>query len=239
METVVTQNRADAEKNATSPDTDKPSYDSPFAKRLRELMGHEEGSGIEKINQEDLAEAIGATRQTVSKYMSGASYPTIPTLIKIARFFNVPADDIIGTFDGKEAVQRIIWQYTGLTSPSVDVLKKYNDHSDWLKMGIYNCFVSEFLDEFLDIFEDYLIYQGSVELMRDSLGLPSSEFPKADEVEEKKFNDSITELISRMEEKMWEYYGDSAIQEAVKEKITANVYENLNKLILSKKNKGK
>lgn len=65
-------------------------YSSPFATALRSLMDEA------NIKQEELAQITGKTRQTVSQYVNGISEPGYDTLVKIADFFNVPVDYLLG-----------------------------------------------------------------------------------------------------------------------------------------------
>lgn len=56
-------------------------------KLLRQLHG---------ISQQRLAEAVGATQQSINKYENHATEPDIATLILIADFFHTSVDYLIG-----------------------------------------------------------------------------------------------------------------------------------------------
>ena len=45
-----------------------------------------------KMTQEFVAEAIGVSRQAVSKWENGASDPTMSNLIALSKLFNIPAE---------------------------------------------------------------------------------------------------------------------------------------------------
>ena len=60
-----------------------------FAKNLVELRK------INNLSQEDLAEKIGVSRQTLSKYETGESLPDIEKCGMIANVFGVSLDDLI------------------------------------------------------------------------------------------------------------------------------------------------
>lgn len=67
-----------------------------FAERLRLLM---EGTYIarpNKISQGMMAEHIGISRQAVNQYCTGATIPSLEVLIKIADYFNVTTDYLLG-----------------------------------------------------------------------------------------------------------------------------------------------
>jgi len=70
-------------------------YDSKFATRLRKLMSDN------KVTQQTLAEAIGGTRQAISQYADGSVLPNIEKLEKIANYFGVPCDYLVGNSDVK------------------------------------------------------------------------------------------------------------------------------------------
>lgn len=61
-----------------------------FAVRLRELLEEKE------ITQSILATAIGVSRQSVGQWKNGKTVPDILDLQKLAKFFNVSADYLIG-----------------------------------------------------------------------------------------------------------------------------------------------
>lgn len=65
-------------------------YEGCFATRLRELMKKA------KVTQQDLAAAVGTTRQAISQYADGSVQPNIEKLYKIAEFFHVSADYLLG-----------------------------------------------------------------------------------------------------------------------------------------------
>lgn len=90
-----------------------------FPTRLRELM--EEHS----VNQKTLAAAIGMRPQTVSLYTGGQSAPDINTLYKIAEYFNVPADWLIGRPHSVKVLDTdiaAICAYTGLSQTAVQII---------------------------------------------------------------------------------------------------------------------
>ena len=47
------------------------------------------------MTQEFVAEALGVSRQAVSKWENGSSDPSTSNLIALAKLFNVPAEDLI------------------------------------------------------------------------------------------------------------------------------------------------
>ena len=68
-------------------------YNSTFAKRLRKLLERKE------VSQSKLAEYVGVTRQAISAYSLGTSVPDIDKFEKIADFFEVSTDYLLGRTD--------------------------------------------------------------------------------------------------------------------------------------------
>lgn len=86
--------------------------------RIRELM--EDTSTTQQV----LGNAISCTRQTVSDYANGQSTPDAKALYKIARYFNVSTDYLLGLSDCPcldEDIKRVC-KYTGLSSEAVKLL---------------------------------------------------------------------------------------------------------------------
>ena len=50
-----------------------------------------------KLSQEELAEAVGTTRQTITSIEVGKYTASLPLAWKIARFFGVSVDYLLGT----------------------------------------------------------------------------------------------------------------------------------------------
>lgn len=99
-------------------------YNSPFASNIRKLM-------LERgVTQDELAHAIGKTRQTVSQYVNGISEPGYSTLVCIADFFNVPVDFLLGRTEvqSMDSTIQSIAANTGLSEHSVTSL--ISDTSD-------------------------------------------------------------------------------------------------------------
>ena len=93
----------------------------PFPSRLRQLMA-ETGT-----TQEELAEAVGVQRQTISKYASGQNTPDIEKFEKIADFFGVSFDYLLGRSDAKHRENQSVVEEAGLSEEVVNKLKNWHE----------------------------------------------------------------------------------------------------------------
>ena len=77
-------------------------YNSVFATRLRDLM--------EKNNttQPQLAEAVGVSRQAVGQWKDGNTVPDILDFQKIAEYYNVTADYLLGRSESQSTDRNLI-----------------------------------------------------------------------------------------------------------------------------------
>lgn len=73
-------------KRTTTPED----YDKPFPSRLRELMKER------YLTQQDIADVLGKTRQAIGYYMDGSSSPDLASVEKLAIFFGVSTDYLLG-----------------------------------------------------------------------------------------------------------------------------------------------
>lgn len=51
---------------------------------------------LKRLKQKQLADGLGETPQTVSKWLTGAMNPNVPNLLRIADFLEVSVDSIFG-----------------------------------------------------------------------------------------------------------------------------------------------
>lgn len=64
-----------------------------FAQRVKELRNEK------KKKQSDMAELLGIKLRAYQYYESGTHYPEVPNLIKLADFFDVTTDYLLGRSD--------------------------------------------------------------------------------------------------------------------------------------------
>jgi len=101
-------------------------YDSIFATRLRELMNEKKDG--KKVTQQAIADVIGGSRQVISQYMNGVVTPQIDKLEKIADFFEVSCDYLLGRTNIRttDTTVQAICQAIGLSEKSVNQLMQLN-----------------------------------------------------------------------------------------------------------------
>lgn len=92
-------------------------FNKPFPKRLRELLKDT------KTSQSKLAEALHITRQAVNAYTLGTSVPDIEKFERIADYFNVSFDFLLGRSDCKKSENNNIHEETGLSEKAIETLK--------------------------------------------------------------------------------------------------------------------
>ncbi|WP_373482877.1 helix-turn-helix domain-containing protein [Acetobacterium sp.] len=99
-------------------------YESNFAMRLRDLM-NEFGT-----TQKNLAEITKITRQAIAQYMEGSVQPNVERLYKIAKYFHVSADYLLGITDQRTSNidDQKIHEITGLSCEAIDKLKRFNSY---------------------------------------------------------------------------------------------------------------
>lgn len=114
-----------------------------FVTRLRELM-----SSPPKTSQQALAEYLGKSRQMVTLYCNGSSTPSLEILAKIAKYFHVSADYLLGLPAATAPIDlEAVCEYTGLPESVVIALRDRRDIS--LKASI-NDLVVQLVHELLE-----------------------------------------------------------------------------------------
>lgn len=92
-----------------------------FPSQLQKLMDREP-----KTSQTKLAEALNIQRQTVSNYANGQSSPDWKTLSRIADYFGVSVDWLLGRTQTEtpDADMQAVCEYTGLSEDAIELIKK-------------------------------------------------------------------------------------------------------------------
>lgn len=91
-----------------------------FASRLFSLM-----QGPPKTTQDELAAVVGVTRQSIAQYVSGQSKPNTVQIVKIAQYFGVTTDWLLGLTDNKIPENQAIGEYLGLEDTAIQNLHSF------------------------------------------------------------------------------------------------------------------
>lgn len=121
-----------------------------FPCRLRGLMEEHQ------TKQKDLAAAIGMRPQTVSLYVQGQSAPDINCLNKIADYFQVTSDYLLGrTSDPSiDLDSRSVCDYTSLSPKAVDILHTLSNSPSYTR-DLRISFINHILES--DIFWNRIV----------------------------------------------------------------------------------
>lgn len=94
---------------------------SEFPAILKELRDRQ------NLTQEQLASALGVTQQTVGKWEKGITVPRQPLLMKIAAYFHVSTDYILGNTDAPSQPPAASTASQPLTPQDRELLRKYHE----------------------------------------------------------------------------------------------------------------
>lgn len=113
--------------------------DSIFPSRLRSLMDEK------KVTQAELAKICGVQRQSVAQWREGNTRPEILSLGKIAEFFGVSSDYLIGLTDNKTTDKATLETCAtlGITEKSVEFLS--DPKNEYYRHGI-DVLISQHID---------------------------------------------------------------------------------------------
>lgn len=102
----------------------------PSAKKNVNIFAERLGQLIRERNciHEDVASAVGVTRQGVGKWVSGDSIPDVLTTAKVAKFFGVSVDYLAGASDVRSTNTdlKAVCDYTGLSESNIKLFSELN-----------------------------------------------------------------------------------------------------------------
>lgn len=91
-----------------------------FSTRLKQLREEK------NILQKTIADTIGVSQPTYTLYENGKREPNFETLLKIAKYFNVTTDYLLGASECKSAENDDINKRLGLSDEAIKVLQELN-----------------------------------------------------------------------------------------------------------------
>ncbi len=97
-----------------------------FPTRLRELRAEKKTNEGKGTSQQLLADEIGVTKSTISLYEMGDNVPDAKTIVKLAEFYNVSTDYLLGLINIKSSNIDFqgIHRKTGLSEKAIETLTK-------------------------------------------------------------------------------------------------------------------
>lgn len=92
---------------------------TPLARRLRDLI----------TDTNALKDYLGCSLQAINQYKQGTAYPKIENLIKIADFYHVSVDYLLGITDipSRDTDKQAVCEYTGLSDEAVENLSRIKE----------------------------------------------------------------------------------------------------------------
>ncbi len=106
------------------------------------------------VTQEEIARYVGVSRAAVSKWEKGQSYPDISLLPKLAAYFNVSIDDLLG-YEPQMTEQRILETYATLAKDfTLKPFAEIDAKIDELLAEYYSCF--PFVLKMAQLYVNYL-----------------------------------------------------------------------------------
>lgn len=92
---------------------------TPLARRLRDLI----------TDTNALKDYLGCSLQAINQYKQGTAYPKIENLIKIADFYHVSVDYLLGVTDipSRDTDKQAVCEYTGLSVEAVENLSRIKE----------------------------------------------------------------------------------------------------------------
>lgn len=93
--------------------------DGDFATRVRALFN------AANVSQQEVADAVGVTRQTFFKYLEGKAQPTIENIYNLADYFHVSSDYLLGLSNSPnpDINNRAIHDRLGLSDETINYLQ--------------------------------------------------------------------------------------------------------------------
>lgn len=91
-------------------------------KKLRQSIG---------ISQQQLADVIGTSQQSINKYENHSVEPDIATLIALADYFSTSVDYLIGHTEVKRKIETI--QHDSFTAEEIQIIDGYRNANNYEK----------------------------------------------------------------------------------------------------------
>lgn len=140
-------------------------WHDPFPSRLRELLVEEE------ISHQTLATFLGVARQSIGAYCDGSAFPSLENLTKIAKYFSVSTDYLLGLSEirSTENNLKIACDTTGLSEDAVVAICGINASASSLMPYLNKLLAPHHGADFSKILADISLYISSINFESDFL----------------------------------------------------------------------
>ena len=115
---------------------------------------------VHHLTQEQMAEELGVTRQAVSRWETGSTWPNPEMLKTISRLFNVSADALLGSIR-----TRYFQCVSESQNPSESAMKRE------LWKWMYDNYSNDFLEEIIELIRNADSFDGAVSEMSNKYGI--------------------------------------------------------------------
>ena len=153
-------------------------YNENFPQRLRELI-KEKGE-----TQQGLADYIGRTRQLISYYSDGSSSPDWKTLARIAEYFGVTSDYLIGLSDAKQAESADIVNQLGISEENINKFKELKADADEAEEDFPHVKFIQAVNEVISELFEHNIFTLYADFCNTVLSVDSEEYTRFLSIEE-------------------------------------------------------
>lgn len=148
-------------------------FHKPFPRRLRQLL-----DGVllpeKKTTQEGLAKEVGVTRQAIAQYKDGKTQPTIDVLERMADYYEVTTDFLLGRTDvsSMDTDLQKVSKFTGLSEKALENIGMLSISPN-IEISKYErtipCSLREVLDMFLSNENFVMFWFNWVKMLSNSL----------------------------------------------------------------------
>lgn len=168
-------------------------YDMPFPIRLRHLLDRKGET------QEKLAKAIGANRQSIGQWKDGITSPDVNAVVKIAKYYDVFADYLLGISNNELNVEsiQITCKKTGLTDAAVATII---DLTNVEAKNILSSLISN--EKFLEMIYRLDIINTQIQVYKNYIKMIANEI--ALERNEDKFDELLLSILKQDDELKFE-----------------------------------
>jgi len=152
-------------------------YLSPFPRRFRLLIDET------RVSQQEIADYVGVTRQAIAQWKDGKTNPDVYSFVKIAEFFKVPYEYLLGETDSKVRENMKLADELKLSDKAINRLldwataEKENKSDVPRSQIISDLLASDDFESFIDCVRKFIAEYLSHRYYEDDLAINESYLP--------------------------------------------------------------